>query len=99
MVLWPTLNGVALILSLSDTMPDAVRILAIVMFFIGWAVVPLSFISSLIFGILAIRRNRRLGRILGVIALVVVTLALVALIALGAFGFLGSGFLGTGIGV
>lgn len=98
-VLWPTLTAIGVVFSLSETMPDVLRILTLVMFFIGWAVVPLSLVLSVVFGILAIRRNRRLGKICGVIALVIVALVVVAFIVLGAFGFLGSGFMGSGLGL
>lgn len=98
-VLWPTLTGIGVILSLSETMPDVVRVIAFVMFFIGWLLVPLAFALSVTFAILAIRRNRRLGRVLAVIAVVILALVLVSLLVLGSFGFLGDGFLGGGIGM
>lgn len=77
--------GIALLLSLLGQGKggnDIAGVSAYVLFFLAFLVIPVSFLLALVFGIIALLKNRTLGKVLAVLAIVIVFAAFGALIFL-----------------
>lgn len=88
-VVWPVLTTVGVILSLG-TAPDALRQVVVVVFFVGWLVVPLAFVAAIVLAILALLRSARRGKVLAGVAIGLLVLLAAGIAILGATGLLGS---------
>lgn len=78
--------------AMSDAAPPAVGVIAYVLFLLGFFLVPVSAVLAVVFGIVALARNRPAGKILGGIG-VLLGLGLGVLVVsliLGSDGLLGA---------
>lgn len=86
-VVWPLLTTLGVILSLGEV-PDGLRQVVVVLFFLGWLVVPLAFVGAIVLAILALLRSGP-GRMLAAVAIGLLVLLAAAIAILGATGVLG----------
>ena len=83
-LLWVTLTVVFALASFGSD--GATGPIAYAMFFIGFVVVPVAFIASIVLAVMALVKNRVLGKVLAGLALLLVLLASVLVVS----GMMGS---------